>query len=560
MDELKKNNFSWFNSTKFIIDNPPKWFFDPYKKVNFDFLNKHWSKIDEKDLYDLKNIWELSRWNWASKIARAWQISGDESYLEFLNSWLESWSINNPVNYGFNWMCGQEISIRLINTLISWRIIKKNDKSKEINNIEEFVMQHLERINQTLIYAKTQNNNHWISEASALFIGGIWLSKNTNKKKLAKAYEIKGRKNLEESIKKLIMEDGTFAQYSTNYHRFLIDTITQVELWRQWGNKKSFSWTYYNRCKSACLWLSKFINSKTGFCPNLGANDGCFCYQLHTLDYPNYKPTIQLGFIVFFNKYVYKDGPWDEPLYWLGINKRDFSQINLKNTNFEILDKGGFAIMRRDPNFLAVMRIPKFKFRPSQADPLHLDLWLDGTNILRDGGSFSYSLKSKYLSYFSGIKSHNSAEFDGREPMIKISRFLWGNWLDSNDQIISKDIKSKNYYFESGYKFDYGKHKRKVIFNKNLSKVEIIDSISKFKKKAILRWRLYPTRWRLEGTILKSDFVNFSFSFDKKVHRIKLTEGYESCFYNQLRKIPIVELHIKDSPCEVRTIIRKNIA
>ena len=146
----------------------------------------------------------------------------------------------------------------------------------------------------------------------------------------------------------------------------------------------------------------------------------------HTLEYPNYKPTIQLGFIVFFNKYVYKNGPWDEPLYWLEINKNSFSKIKLEKTNFEILNEGGFAIMRRDPNFLAVMRIPKFKFRPSQSDPLHLDLSLNGINILRDGGSYSYSLKSKYLSYFSGINIHNTAEFDGQEPMIK-SKFLWGN-------------------------------------------------------------------------------------------------------------------------------------
>ena len=85
IDNLKKNNFSWFNSYKFKINNPPKWFYDPYEKLNLDFLNKHWSEINEKDLDDLKNIWELSRWNWAPMMARAWQITGNDSYIDKLN-------------------------------------------------------------------------------------------------------------------------------------------------------------------------------------------------------------------------------------------------------------------------------------------------------------------------------------------------------------------------------------------------------------------------------------------------------------------------------------------
>ena len=30
------------------------------------------------------------------------------------------------------------------------------------------------------------------------------------------------------------MPDGSFAQHSLTYHRLLLDTLAQVELWRRW--------------------------------------------------------------------------------------------------------------------------------------------------------------------------------------------------------------------------------------------------------------------------------------------------------------------------------------
>jgi len=39
---------------------------------------------------------------------------------------------------------------------------------------------------------------------------------------------------------------------------------------------------------------------------------------------------------------------------------------------------------------MALLRYPRFRFRPSHADVLHVDLWVDAVNVLRDGGTFSY--------------------------------------------------------------------------------------------------------------------------------------------------------------------------
>ena len=40
---------------------------------------------------------------------------------------------------------------------------------------------------------------------------------------------------------------------------------------------------------------------------------------------------------------------------------------------------------------MAMLRYPRFRYRPGHADALHLDLWLGDRNILRDGGTYSYN-------------------------------------------------------------------------------------------------------------------------------------------------------------------------
>ena len=553
-NDLEKGIFCWFNQYKFLTTLPPNWFLDPYENKSYVSLNRHWSIIDDKNVNDLKNIWELSRWNWATTIARSWRITGEKKYIDTLNYFIKDWCIQNPVNYGFNWVCGQETSIRLINTLLTWRII--NSTKNDSTFLENFIIQHLKRINNTIIYAESQDNNHWISEASALFIGGIWLEKYSSMKKQGAYFAKKGRENLEKSINKLIMNDGTFSQFSTNYHRLVIDTLSQVELWRKWLKSPAFSNKFYFKCKLSLIWLLKFVNTKTGRCPNIGGNDGAFCYQLHNIEYSNFKPSLQLGFVLFHKKYLFEEGPWDEPFFWLGIKKAKYSKYQFPSKTIELLKDGGFGIIRQDPDFLAILKIPRDQFRPCQADPLHLDLWFDGVNLLSDGGTYSYSKKNKYFSYFMGIQSHNTAHFDNQEPMQKISKFLWGNWLNTPFHKMYIKQTEKTINLVASYKFGKGKHTRKINYDKIKSQILIKDELSKFKKKVILRWRLPMEEWHLKGNTVKSKNYEFLFS-SSNLQKIYIRKGFESSNYNQINRIPVIEVELHNSPCLLKTIIKK---
>ena len=165
------------------------------------------------------------RWGWAP-LWRAWRLSGDSRYRDGLNAWSRSWCQANPVNGGSNWLCGQEASMRLLHALQAWQL--SDAPGLLLNPTPEraaFAAAHLQRIGATERYAQAQDNNHWTSEAAALFIGGSWLAATASPHAPAARHWAKsGRRALERSVGRLVLPDGSFAQHSLTYHRLLLDT------------------------------------------------------------------------------------------------------------------------------------------------------------------------------------------------------------------------------------------------------------------------------------------------------------------------------------------------
>ena len=65
------------------------------------------------------------------------------------------------------------------------------------------------------------------------------------------------------------------------------------------------------------------------------------------------------------------------------------------------------------------MKFPVYNFRPSNCDALHLDLWQNGNNILRDGGSYCYSDINAFQ-YYAGNQSHNTVQFNAHNQSILV--------------------------------------------------------------------------------------------------------------------------------------------
>ena len=559
-EKIVNGRFTYYGKFEYFVGKFPNWFFDYRNNVLFSDSQYHWSECrDTSKSGDIKECWELSRWNWAPTLSRAFILSGKTKYIDFLNHLMEDWCKSNPYNGGINWLCGQEISIRLINALVSWKLLESNRNRKYPKLLfkrTEFVALHLRRISKTLYYAKAQNNNHWITESAALFIGGNWLLKTNNIfNDEAKIWSQIGRSELEKSIRKLVMNDGSFPQQSLTYHRFVLDTLTQVEIWRSHLNLIPMSKIYNKKFALLIKWLYFFVDRVSGDGPNLGGNDGSFCFQLHDLSSRDFRPTLQLASALTnsFVSSLYDYGRWNEPLVWFDLEKKLFKKNPLLIS--KVFYDGGYINFRKKTNSWALLRLPKYSFRPSQNDPFHFDLWNNGKNILRDGGSYSYNCSNKLLRYFSGTGTHNTIEFKENDQMIHFSRFLMGSRINFPNNI-KFDSQKKLETFKTYYSFQKNFHERIILNQLKNDSWEIIDNFRSTSGEIIVRWRLIPITWKQKkNLVFESSLAKISLISENTILSCKIVEGFESRFYSEKKKIPVIELIISGYEGKVKTII-----
>ena len=83
----------------------------------------------------------------------------------------------------------------------------------------------------------------------------------------------------------------------------------------------------------------------------------------------------------------------------------------------------------QEGNTKTFIRCGAYKDRPYQSDNLHIDIWIDGNNVLRDNGSYQYNTSKELINYFNGSKGHNTISIDGKDQMQKGDRFIWNYWI-----------------------------------------------------------------------------------------------------------------------------------
>lgn len=513
------------------------WHINPLSGARIAEPQRNWWQIPDFDpaVGDIKPIWEASRFDWVLAFAQR-ASTGDIASLDRLNAWLADWCAHNAPYKGPNWKCGQEASIRVMHLAMAALLLGQIGSTTP--SLLELVRLHLQRIAPTLRYAIAQDNNHGTSEAAALFIGGSWLV--THGVREGERWQQLGRKWLENRAARLIGEDGSFSQYSLNYHRVTLDTFCMVEIWRQRQASLRFSPLWYARSLAAARWLYAMVNAENGDGPNLGANDGARLLQLTDTDYRDFRPSVQLAMALFANARAYEtEGVWDLPLRWLGV---ELPQALAEQPGSCQFDNGGFAVLRRG-TVMAMLRYPRFRFRPSQADALHLDLWLRGRNLLRDAGTYSYNTEARWLSYFPGTASHNTVQFDGRDQMPRLSRFLFGDWLKTS-YLEPLDEQPGASSFTAGYRDGHrASHRRGVRLGDD--SLVVNDWVDGFQHKAVLRWRLEPGQWLIEGNALSNGEHVIQVCASVPIVRFELVAGWESRYYLEKKQVPVLEVEVQ---------------
>lgn len=454
---------------------------------------KHWTKYgDTLDGRDIKTYWEPARFIWTIPLCLAYKITKDEKYPETFWRFFSTFIEANPPNLGPNWSSAQEVALRLIPWTMAGQAFEKSQVSTKERKVllADAIWQHCRRIPSSLNYARSQHNNHWLSEALGLMIGGVHF-KDTNQGQ----YWLKtGIREFESALLTLIDDDGTFSQHSTNYHRMLLDLA--LIYWRILQIKKEdLAPEIKEKLTAATLWLIGQLDQLSGRVPNLGHNDGTNLLPVGSKDYSDFRPALQAASRAFLDVDLLAVGQWD-----------DLSALfNLRTPTPALTLQVSSATHRiESEQTWASLRVCSFSSRPAHADLLHTELWKDGINLAMDPGTFAYNLPAPWQNALASTLVHNTITIDDCDQFLKAGKFLWLRRV--NAQLIEKKDKSISAKIHVRQPVSY--EQTRSIILKDPSYFEVTDAIKFSGKeskpiKVSIQWLLPDWKYQLKENALE---------------------------------------------------------
>ncbi|MCJ7432412.1 MAG: heparinase II/III family protein [Anaerolineales bacterium] len=386
-------------------------------QLTFDQPLQHWTAYETdpqllsafySQISDIKFLWEPARFGWAFLLGRAYHITQDNQYAEAFWKYFESFAAGNPAYLGPHWMNGQEAALRLMAYVWAREVFETAPASSAERStaLLQSITNHASRITQTLVYARSQNNNHLVTEAAAIYTASL-LFKN-------KTWRALGWRWLNWAFQNQIGGYGEYIQHSANYHRVMLQTALWVNL------IKDDDWprATLQALGRATHWLFSLLDLASGRTPNLGANDGALVFPLSSTPYNDYKPVVQAAARAFIKTQI-EPGVWDEMSLWFGLAPvmKTYEPEHYLSDNL------------RGRESWAYLRASTFKSRLSHADQLHLDLWWRGLNIAQDAGTYLYNAAPPWDNPLVATRVHNTVTVDGRNQMTRGGRFLMLDWF-----------------------------------------------------------------------------------------------------------------------------------
>lgn len=472
--KILDGTLKFFSAQEYHLGKDYDWLTNP--DTGFKYSNTtHWLYINDysKQAGDIKYVWEKSRFTYLNTIIR-YDYHFDTDQAEFVFSEIESWIKANLVNQGPNYKCSQETSLRVFNWLFALHYYKNSVALTEVRfqSIMHAIYWQAKHIHNNINFSRIAvRNNHAITETLGMYLIGLLMPYFPE----AKLWKTKGKQYLEQEIAYQVYEDGTFLQFSSNYHRVVIQLLTwAIQLNKL--NDTPFSNTFYQRAKASIHFLTTCMQAENGQLPNYGANDGALFFKFSNQPYRDYRPQLEALSLLLNLNWPYETF---EDKNWYGIHN-ETTQQKPAIQQLTTFTKGGYYIIR-EPNAMSFIRCGNHKDRPSQADNLHLDIWVDGENILRDAGSYKYNTSEEDIRYFFGTASHNTVMLNGFDQMRKGSRFIWYNWSQAVAASLTETADA--FEFDGTIKaFEYIEkgitHRRKVRKLKNQLKWEVEDTLN----------------------------------------------------------------------------------
>ncbi|MGC8651304.1 MAG: alginate lyase family protein, partial [Minisyncoccia bacterium] len=453
--------------------------------------------------WDIRYVWELSRFHYLIPLALAYYKTGEEKYLNKWQELIEDWIKNNPVYYGPNWVIAMEVAIRACNWILSWQIVQmrlisttfrsrlkalnaRNDNQKSLRGVNEVsneaiskdfvekflasLYEHGRFIYSNLEYAPIRSNHYLTDVVGLIYLGSFF--KNNRESQRWLDY---GKKALEAEMKYQVLSDGVDYELSVSYHRYK----TELFLWAAYilkNNKINLSYDFWLKL-SKMMNFSLAITKPNNLAPQIGDSDDSRLHLVwenyYSWEKRNYNALIKL-FELVSNK----------PLDNYPLNSQSFSQSGfylLKDNGFYLITGRHQACYGKGGSHI-------------HNDILSFELSILGEDLVIDPGTYLYTSNYKERNKFRGTQAHNTVMIDNQEqnPLAQDPFYFEQRaqmkvikWEEQKDFILLEADHTGYRYLKQPII-----HRRNFLWDKKAKSLLITDKF-KGKGKHLLEWNFH---------------------------------------------------------------------
>ena len=424
--------------------------------------------ISQRDeIGDIRTNWELNRHFQFSSLAKTFYVTGNKSVLNELTELFYHWNNRNLFLHGVEWTSAMEIAIRVNSWIYTYFFLEKSfekyaieynkiltDLSHGILAMTEYIVNHHAKFSSA--------NNHLIVEMYAVGLSGIFFDyKNWQKV----AIDI-----LTEELSRQNYCDGVNKEMSLHYQSFVMEAygLLMIEMLH---NNISIpqSWkTYLTK-------MSEFVRDCSGDNNEtivFGDNDEGKILDLCGVSWNHYIYVLQLMSCVLEVQFTSFD-IISENLQWI-ISDNLFEVTQYKSLYYvsesKVYEEGGYTIWRDvDNDLLFAVDHANLGFGSiaahGHADALSFQLYLDGSPVFVDAGTYNYHSPSKIRNSIRSVYNHNTVQIGDIEQSEMLGPFLWGK--QCRCQLEQFKNSSQKIYCVARADYLDKTHRRRIEFDKS---------------------------------------------------------------------------------------------
>jgi hypothetical protein len=409
------------------------WHLDFISGHRFD-PNKYYADIRSAPYpggYDIKVPWELSRAQHFAWLGKAYWFTHDEKYAQEFVYQVVDWINKNPPQFGVNWACTMDVSIRAINWLWGYYFFKNSPSLTNEFRLQLFksLLLHGRHIKSNLERYETMKgtftNNHYLAN----IVGLVYISILNPEFKEAPLWCDFSLRELEKEMFEQVYPDGMSFEASTCYHRLVTEMFLSAVILARL-NGYDFSPQFMERLEKM-LEFVMYINKPDNTVPLIGDSDNGRLHRLKIWgssgrEWVDHRYLLAIGAVLFdredFGQMA--GDQWEEALWLFGemaikVKPKVESHVTLPLTlESRAFPDSGIYIMRNGTMTMVIDSGPvgqNGRGGHAHNDTLSFELCVGNQSCIIDPGSYIYTQNYNARNQFRSTANHNNVMVDGHE-------------------------------------------------------------------------------------------------------------------------------------------------